>query len=157
MVFQWCYAKDINVLGWYFEFLGIGYCNDGYYAGDKGEGVASFEACKKICLAEEQCRFMAYVNIWPEWGNPLKRCNRYNKVTCNLDSTNADNDAKNYKTFAKTGLSLYSIVLRLRHSWSGLYVICDKIPKHANVRGSKMTDNCIDTFFGQEKILYRER
>ena len=84
------------------KYLGIGYCDDGFYAGWDGKGEASEHDCKNLCLKEDKCKFAAYLNM----GDKRKTCSRYHKDTCNLDTTNRKYDAKNHRTFAKTGLSL---------------------------------------------------
>ena len=91
------------------EYHGIGFCDDGFYAGWDGKGEESEEACKNLCLAESQCTFAAYLNT-----ESKKTCSRYNKDICNLDTTDVKHDAKNHQTFSKTGLSLGILIFSLR-------------------------------------------
>ena len=83
------------------EYHGIGFCDDGYYAGWDGKGEESEQDCKNLCIKEDQCKFAAYLNK----GNK-KTCSRYNKDTCNMDTPNSNLNAMDHKTFAKTGLLL---------------------------------------------------
>lgn len=93
------YARCVTILARYMEYRGIGFCDDGYYAGWDGKGEASVQDCKNLCMSEDQCTFAAYFNI-----GDRRTCSRYNKDTCNLDTTSLN--AKNHTTFAKTGLLL---------------------------------------------------
>ena len=93
-------ARYITISDWYMTYLGIGFCDAGFYAGWDGQGEANIEDCKDQCMKETNCTFMAYLN------NGIKKtCSRYNKETCNLDALSYK-DAKNHRAYAKTGLSV---------------------------------------------------
>ena len=76
------------------EYFGIGHCDSGYYEGWDGKGEASEEDCKSLCLNEDQCTYAAYLN-----DNGTRTCSRYNKVSCNLDTSTQRE--RGHKTFKK--------------------------------------------------------
>ena len=78
---------------------GTGYCSSGYYAGHDGQGTANAEACKKLCLDDDQCTFAAYINN----GKRLS-CSRYRNQECNLLTGNEFQLA--HETFIK-GLFIF--------------------------------------------------
>ena len=80
---------------------GIGYCDNGYYAGHDGEGIESEEACKNLCLQEYQCTFVAYKSVTP------RTCTRYNGAVCIL--YNMTQFAKEHNLFVKKGLFITRI------------------------------------------------
>ena len=88
------------VLGWQMESLGSGHCDDGYYAGWDGQGVESVQDCKNLCIRDDRCKFAAYLNQ-----GSMKTCSRYNKATCNLDTSSFHK--KSHETFAKKGKFLW--------------------------------------------------
>ena len=119
------YARNMIILGLYMKYLGLGYCGDDFYAGWDGEGRegdASEQDCKNLCMEDDSCKFVAYLDT----GN-RKKCSRYNKDKCNLDTTNIKYDAKNQKTYAKTGLSFTVTLLLLFAFRRRLFAICHKI------------------------------
>ena len=78
---------------------GHGYCSSGYYAGWDGLGDASEEACKNLCMKEDQCTFAAYYN-----GDSGKTCSRYNTKKCLLYISTVLQ--RGHWTFRKEGLYL---------------------------------------------------
>ena len=81
------------------EYFGIGYCDNGYYAGWDGLGIESEQDCMNLCLSEVQCKYAAYFNNVTK-----KTCSRYNQESCNLDTSTAHEKA--HKSFKK-GLFLF--------------------------------------------------
>ena len=78
------------------QYIGNGYCNNCYYAGQDSKGEESEEKCKNLCIREKQCSFATYLDKGSN-----KTCIRYNEGTCILNTTNIQNDVKDSRTFAK--------------------------------------------------------
>ena len=114
-------ARYITISDWYMTYLGIGFCDAGFYAGWDGQGESNVEDCKDQCMKETNCRFIAYMNILDK-----KTCARYNKETCNLDSTTVKYNAKDHRAYAKTGLSVLITYLLILASSLDFH-ICSKI------------------------------
>ena len=60
-----------------YMFGGVGYCNQGYYAGwEDNDYKYDLENCKYACDIEPQCKYFSY--------EPGRTCSRYNADSCDL-------------------------------------------------------------------------
>merc|ERR1711988_2067761 len=79
-----CWLKKETMAG--MQFIGMGYCDQHYYAGWDGKGLDNKQDCMNVCQSEPECTHVAF--------NRGKTCSRYYGDHCTLTS---DRDHITYK------------------------------------------------------------